>query len=419
MSKVQMLRALVKQRLTAAAEEIFGLFERTIAEYEEELCRSKEENHRQRHLLDTVFNPDVHLQAADVQQLLVKEEDPLEQQDCSSSVGQDDPDSPHIKEEKEEAGVLKFRMTHVTVKIEDDEDKPQSSQLHQRQSEEKREAELPGNDSAEHIIEFDGEDCESEPDTNSDPDSYLQPYSDKDNITSEPGIEVSDKWKETRETNKAPLSEMKLNPGEKPFGCSECDKRFGYKSHLNRHMRIHRGEKPFSCAHCPKRFLVRSDLQRHTRVHTGEKPFICSICGKRFIDSSSLGQHIRCHNGEKPFSCSVCNKCFGRRSNLLVHTQSHSKEKVFSCSVCGKTFTQYSNLSIHKRIHSGVKPFTCSVCNRCFTQKTNLVNHMSVHTGEKRFRCRICGKGFSRHENLKKHQCVGVVVMEDGKLSSL
>ncbi|KAM3866210.1 zinc finger protein ZIPIC-like [Diretmus argenteus] len=36
MSRVQMLRAVVEQRLTAAVEEIFGLVERTIAEYEEE-----------------------------------------------------------------------------------------------------------------------------------------------------------------------------------------------------------------------------------------------------------------------------------------------------------------------------------------------------------------------------------------------
>ena len=64
MCKVQMLRALVKQRLTAAAEEIFGLFERTIAEYEEELSRSKEENERQRKLLDAVFNPQLRLHRA-------------------------------------------------------------------------------------------------------------------------------------------------------------------------------------------------------------------------------------------------------------------------------------------------------------------------------------------------------------------
>ncbi|XP_049424969.1 uncharacterized protein LOC125884173 isoform X2 [Epinephelus fuscoguttatus] len=103
MSKVQMLRSLVKQRLTAAAEEIFGLVERTIAEYEEELCRSKEENERQRKLLDAVFNPQLRLHRTDVQQLLVvKEEVPPEQQEWSSSVDQEDTEPPHIKEEQEE-----------------------------------------------------------------------------------------------------------------------------------------------------------------------------------------------------------------------------------------------------------------------------------------------------------------------------
>ncbi|XP_034043147.1 uncharacterized protein LOC117525397 isoform X2 [Thalassophryne amazonica] len=163
MSKVQMLRALVKQRLTAAAEEIFGLFERTIAEYEEELCRSKEENHRQRHLLDAVFNPDVHLQAADVQQVLkVKAEVPPDQQGWSSSLDQEDPDPTYVKEEQEETDVIKFTLTHVQVKSEHEE-KPQSSQLHRTQTEESRNVELK--------TESEGEDCRgSEPETSSEPD---------------------------------------------------------------------------------------------------------------------------------------------------------------------------------------------------------------------------------------------------------
>ncbi|KAM9839128.1 uncharacterized protein ACBR49_017796 [Aulostomus maculatus] len=107
MCPVQMLRALVKQRLTAAAEEIFGLFERTIAEYEERLSRSREENERQRHLLDAVLKPQVRLHRAvnpaDVQQLLEsKEEVPPEQQEWSSRVEQEQPEPPHIKEEQEE-----------------------------------------------------------------------------------------------------------------------------------------------------------------------------------------------------------------------------------------------------------------------------------------------------------------------------
>ncbi|TNN40702.1 hypothetical protein EYF80_049143 [Liparis tanakae] len=57
-----MLRGFVNQRLTAAAQEICGLFERTMLEYEEELCRSKEETERHRKLLHAVFNPEVRVQ---------------------------------------------------------------------------------------------------------------------------------------------------------------------------------------------------------------------------------------------------------------------------------------------------------------------------------------------------------------------
>lgn len=64
MSKTEMLRVLVNRRLSAAVEEIFGLFERTIAEYEEERFRSQRENERQRKLLEAVLKPEVRLHRA-------------------------------------------------------------------------------------------------------------------------------------------------------------------------------------------------------------------------------------------------------------------------------------------------------------------------------------------------------------------
>ncbi|XP_038581419.1 aspartyl/asparaginyl beta-hydroxylase-like [Micropterus salmoides] len=201
MSKVQTLRAFVQQRLSAAAEEIFELFERTIAEYEEELCG-------QRKLLDAVFKPEVRLHRADVQLLLVsKEKVPPEQQEWRPSLDQEDPpeppntkeerspsldqedppEPPHIKEEQEElwtsqegeqlrgmeeADTTKFTFTPVPVKSEEDnEEKPQSSQLHQR---------LTGN----METEADGEDCGGpEPSRNLDPERHLQP--DTEDVTSE------------------------------------------------------------------------------------------------------------------------------------------------------------------------------------------------------------------------------------------
>ncbi|XP_062422209.1 cardiomyopathy-associated protein 5-like [Pungitius pungitius] len=105
MSKVHVLRYLVKQRLAEAAEEIFGLFERTIAEYEEEASRLKENNERLKKRLHPVFNPKVHIEREDVQQLFV----PKEEQ-------QEDPEPPHIKEEPEDP-----EPSHIKEEPEDPE----------------------------------------------------------------------------------------------------------------------------------------------------------------------------------------------------------------------------------------------------------------------------------------------------------
>ncbi|XP_041849461.1 heat shock cognate 71 kDa protein-like isoform X2 [Melanotaenia boesemani] len=54
MSSVQHLREFISERLTAAAEEIFTEFEKTIVQYEEEIDR-------QRRLLDITWNPQIKL----------------------------------------------------------------------------------------------------------------------------------------------------------------------------------------------------------------------------------------------------------------------------------------------------------------------------------------------------------------------
>ncbi|XP_029284285.1 gastrula zinc finger protein xFG20-1-like [Cottoperca gobio] len=411
MCKVQMLRALVKQRLTAAAEEIFVLFERTIAEYEEELCRSKEENERQRKLLDAVLKPQLE-SPADVQQLLllVKEEVPPEQQEWSSSLDQEDPEPTlHIKEEQEElwssqegeqlqgleeADITKFTFTPVPVKSEDDEEKPQSSQLHQRPT--------------EHMeTGADGEDCGGlEPARNSDPDRHLHPdtedktrdSSDTDEMTGdfsgaeiEVSCEDSDDCKEKAQSGLNSLLKddgVPVGTDEKPFSYSECGKHFCNSGNLKRHMRCHTGENPFICSICNKGFFRKDHLNTHMRSHTGEKPFSCSVCKKSYTQSGNLQKHMRIHTGERPFSCSVCEKTFLRKEYLKTHMITHTGEKPYSCSVCDKSFARSGCLQVHMRIHTGEKPFSCSVCGKRFLHKTRLKSHMRIHTEEKPFSCR-------------------------------
>ncbi|XP_028440187.1 zinc finger and SCAN domain-containing protein 12-like [Perca flavescens] len=379
MTKVQMLRSLVEQRLTAAAEEIFGLFERTIAEYEEELCRSKEKNERQQKLLDAVYNPQLRLHRADVQQLsVVKAEVPPEQQEWSSSLDQEDPEPPpHIKEEQEELWTsqegeqlqgleeadIKFLFTSVPVKSEeDDEEKAQSSQLHESQTEENREAERTG---------ADGEDCGGpEPARNSDPDSPLQPAThDKTSDSSESQTDASADWEETREpqsglnslqNNEVAVSGVECNTGNTSVSSSECAGSFGRNI-----------------------FEFSHTLGQRITTHTGGKSFSCSICSKTFADPRNLRRHMSVHTGEKPFICSVCDKGFAQKTHLRKHLVVHTGEKTFSCFFCEKRFRDRSSLKRHLIVHTGEKQFNCSLCDKRFALKQTLKRHLLVHTGEK------------------------------------
>ncbi|XP_056255308.1 zinc finger protein 287-like [Seriola aureovittata] len=342
MSRLQSLKVSIHQRLAAAVEEIFGLLDQTLTEYEEEMNRHQK-------LLDAAFKPEITAQKkgfhAEVQQLLVSQADvssEQQQQEWSSSLDQedqDDPEPPHIKEEQEElwtsqegeqlqgleeADITKFTFAPDPVKSEDDDDddekKAQSSQLHQSQPERNRDGER-------LRPEIQGDVCRgSEPAGNSVPDRLLR----KDNYvkTSQDIEERNYYWMETRDPqahfstlhcNVVPADDRECNTGAKSYSCSECGKRFGHKGTLQRHVRCHTGEKPFGCTTCGKRFTQSGPLVHHLRLHTGEKPFTCSVCGKRFTQKGNLTCHMTVHTGEKPFSCSVCEKRFTRQSRVKKH----------------------------------------------------------------------------------------------------
>ncbi|XP_061624867.1 uncharacterized protein LOC133475673 isoform X1 [Phyllopteryx taeniolatus] len=92
-----MLKDLVRERLIAAADEIFEMFERTIASYEEQLCRAREENERHRRRLGDVCNtPNVDR---------VREPPSMKEK-------KEDPEPPLVlKEEEEETDVDSFHPT--------------------------------------------------------------------------------------------------------------------------------------------------------------------------------------------------------------------------------------------------------------------------------------------------------------------
>ncbi|XP_060940121.1 cilia- and flagella-associated protein 251-like [Limanda limanda] len=367
---------MLTERLMAAGEEILAGLEETLAEYEDRVQqpeRSEREIRRQRRLLDAAMQPVVRLHRAvypaDVQQLMVnKEEDPSEQQQWSPLVEKEDPEPPHIKEEQEEPWTnqdgqqlqgleeadIKFTLTPVAVKSEEDEEKLKSSKLHPRETKENR-ADCGGPEPARNSVpdgrlqpgpedktedssetedvcpadvqqlmvnkeewsplvdqedpeppnskeeqeeqwtnqdgqqlqgleeadikftltpvavksEEDEEKLKSsklhpsetkenradcggpEPARNSGPGGHLQPGPEDKTEDSSETEDSEDDWMETMETqtglntrnNKQPLSAMGCKTEKKMFSCSECDKRCSHRSNLDRHMRRHTGEK--------------------------------------------------------------------------------------------------------------------------------------------------------------------------------
>ncbi|XP_028298018.1 zinc finger protein 32-like [Gouania willdenowi] len=376
------------------------------------------------------------------------------------------PERLHIKEEpetlsegQEENQLYVQQETNSAacpVKYEDEEEKPQVSQLHWRPQTEVNIKEEPSTYSLNElnkrqtvVISSKGPEAAQNPDPSSlvrqgpdgtETDSSQTEYSSEDDDNNDDDDEDSDRWQKplsesetdaepdfdsTRKKRKMSDSRKSAEMGCKAFKTqissfqqicskkkvqvkmtSECVG--GKKASLSKasKLKMHAREKPFKCDVCSKCFKQKGHLQSHIIIHTGEKPFKCDVCSKCFTRNSSLHSHMRIHTGEKPFKCDVCSKCFNQRGSLQSHVRIHTGEKPFKCDVCSKCFNQKSSLLSHMRIHTGAKPFKCNVCSKCFGHSCNLQSHMRVHTGEKPFKCDFCSKCFTHQFSLQSHMRV-------------
>ncbi|XP_061880944.1 zinc finger protein 37 homolog isoform X3 [Entelurus aequoreus] len=268
----------------------------------------------------------------DIQQLIGHPEElPPQSQGESSTLKQEASQPPHIKKEeeelwitkegecllgREEADVTKLPLTILSVKTEDDEEKPQPDNIL-----------TPLSDSeAEDEVELSAktEDDEAKPQG----DNLLAPLSDS---------EAEDEVKVTLSSNTDCEGDMRIQTDNKHANCSKkktrknslnclvCGVRCTKKSRLTEHMRTHSEEKTFHCSVCAKSFSQKTVMTVHMRTHTGERPFNCLVCAKNFSHKSSLTDHMRTHTAEKPFNCSVCVKSFSRNSSLNRHMSTHTR----------------------------------------------------------------------------------------------
>ncbi|XP_029296698.1 zinc finger protein 664-like [Cottoperca gobio] len=367
----QYLREFVNERLSAAAEEIFGVFEKTIFEYEEEIDR-------QRRLLDVVWKPEIQLLSRELPQQHVCEQQEVltDQQLCiqerNSSLDQEDPEPPQIKEEQEELCTSQ-EGEQLVLKQETDDFMvtPTTEQ----------------SDHSEYqTLYFNPDDILSAPESVGNVPVIISVVSEahsNQQLLSHNSLEVESqdqKVSKHGDSGYARNAEPKQNKRHHKSGSHSNN--VNNLSEIQHH--THTSKTIFKCDTCGKDFKYMSILRRHQSIHTGEKPFSCKTCGKNFRYSSRLINHMRIHTGEKPFSCKTCGKHFRYNGNLIGHMRIHTGEKPYVCKTCGKSFIEMSTLRRHMRIHTGEKPYICKVCGKDFRRSDDLMVHMRrAHTDEK------------------------------------
>ncbi|KAL3876694.1 hypothetical protein ACJMK2_034498 [Sinanodonta woodiana] len=121
--------------------------------------------------------------------------------------------------------------------------------------------------------------------------------------------------------------------------CEYCDQKFRsvfmYKNHLAKKHPEMKGDiehktniKLYQCELCDKIYGDKEDLTRHIYIHKGIKPYSCQYCGRAFNDKSNMRQHEKIHTNERKHSCPVCYKAFIHNRTLTIHMKVHKKDEI-------------------------------------------------------------------------------------------
>lgn len=244
--------------------------------------------------------------------------------------------------------------------------------------------------------------------TDDDPDRPETPLSPAASVQSPlfPSSPLSPNSKSVHDNHESTGSQKKKRGGRRTeYSCEYCGRKFPRSNHLAQHELTHVSEKPFQCSDCDKRFWYKQSLIAHIKqTHTGDVNYTCELCGKGFFKKTELTRHKPTHSNATPYKCPKCGLGFKIPKTLKRHIRNvHVAQRSHTCDTCGKSFTQLQTLKVHLLLHTGEKPHVCPYCGKGFAQSAPLKTHIRTHTGERPYTCHVCGDTFANRTSLSSH----------------
>ncbi|CAG2241008.1 unnamed protein product [Mytilus edulis] len=174
---------------------------------------------------------------------------------------------------------------------------------------------------------------------------------------------------------------------EMKFKCKECDKVFGWKHELSKHLTAE--HKTHNLCHlCPFKSKNKTSLIVHLHNKHAEpipekmKTYKCDMCDFYCFYPSYLKIHKQeSHSDSMNFQCNVCPKKFKSKKALRSHWDCAHSSNFYKCDKCSYTTRSQTTLQIHQQsTHSEARPFSCHLCEYSCKLKGNLNSHMkNIH----------------------------------------